>query len=321
MNRRTLIKSALVVGAATPAALLAGESGAQASASYGVAVCEQYRNQIQIYNSAVAWGGPQWVWAPGGGGWSNLSDIKFRNTSSFGEVALVAASGGNIGIVDKASSGTQGTGSLLWHASPGGNPHAIERIPNVGAIVAACTGGYVHLYAPTAVSKPSTLALVQTINYAGAHGVWYDDVHGRLWVIGQGKATSYAVSGTYRSTRLTSGVSVSIGASNLGHSLDASYSNRNVLLATHTTGVISIDKATHKVTTVHSNHAVKSFSQDVSGESFWVQATGTKYHGDSRNWVSPTVQFFSAAGAKTFTRGLSYGAEFYKSRLHNVNFH
>jgi hypothetical protein len=319
MTRRALLKSAVVAGA-TPAALWLGQSGAQASATYDVAVCEQYHNQIQIYSSSAAWSTPKWMWSPGGGGWSNLSDVKFRNTASFGEVALVAASGGNVGMVNKAASGTQGTGSLLWEATPGSNPHAIERIPNIGAIVTASSGGYLHVYGPTAVSDPSTLALVQTINYAGAHGLWWDDIHSRLWAIGQNRATSYAVSGTYRSTRLVSGVDVSIG-SHLGHSLDASYSNSSILLASHSSAVFAINKTTHAVSTVHANSSVKSFSQHTSGESFWVQATGSTYHGDTRNWVNPHVQFFDAGGAKSFTRGLSYGAEFYKARLHSVNFH
>lgn len=319
MTRRTLLKSAVLAGA-TPAALWLGQDGAQASATYDVAVCEQYHNQIQIHSSSTAWSTPKWVWSPGGGGWSNLSDVKFRNTAAFGEVALVAASGGNVGIVDKAASGTQGTGSLLWAATPGSNPHAIERIPNIGVIVTASSGGYLHVYGPTAISDPSTLALVQTIDYAGAHGLWWDDVHSRLWAIGQNRATSYAVSGTYRSTRLVSGVDVAIG-SHLGHSLDASYSNSSILLASHSSAVIAINKTTHAVTTVHANSSVKSFSQDVSGESFWVQATGSTYHGDTRDWVNPSVQFFDTSGAKSFTRGLSYGAEFYKARLHSVNFH
>jgi hypothetical protein len=89
----------------------------------------------------------------------------------------------------------------------------------------------------------------------------------------------------------------------------------------HSTAVVSIVKTTHAVSTVHANHAVKSFSQHESGEAFWVQSTGTAYHGDSRNWVNPDVQFFNPAGARAYTRGLSYGAEFYKARLHNVNFH
>jgi hypothetical protein len=320
LSRRTLLKSAVVAGAAPTAAWL-GSATARASATYDVAVCEQYHNQIQIYSSSTAWTTPKWVWSPGGGGWSNLSDVKFRNTAAFGEVALVAASGGNVGIIDKAASGTQGTGSLLWSASPGSNPHAIERIPNIGAIVTASSGGYLHVYGPTAISDPSTLALVQTIDYAGAHGVWWDDVNSRLWAIGQDRATSFAVTGTYRNTRLGGGVDVSIGSGNLGHSLDASYSDSSILLASHSSAVIAINKTTHAVSTVHANGAVKSFSQDVSGESFWVQATGLTYHGDTRDWVNPEVQFFDTSGAKSFTRGLSYGAEFYKARLHSVNFH
>lgn len=320
LTRRTLLKTA-AAGAAAPAAVWLGQGTAQASAAYSVAVCEQYRNQIQIYSAAAAWSKPQWIWSPGGGGWSNLSDVKFRNTAAFGEVALVAASGGNVGIVDKAASGTQGTGSLLWEAAPGSNPHAIERIPDIAAIVTASSGGYLHVYGPSAISDPSTLALVQTIDYAGAHGVWYDDVHGRLWAIGQGKATSYAVSGTYRNTRLTGGVNVSIGAANLGHSLDASYKDSGVLLASHSTAVVAINKTTHAVSTVHANKAIKSFSQHVSGEAFWVQSTGVDYHGDTRDWVNPDVQFFDAAGARSFTRGLSYGAEFYKARLHATGYH
>lgn len=320
MTRRTLLRSAALAGAA-PAALWLGQGAAQASAAYEVAVCEQYHNQIQIYSSTSAWATPIWAWSPGGGGWSNLSDVKFRNTAAFGEVALVAASGGNVGIVDKAASGTQGTGSLLWHAAPGDNPHAIERIPNIGVIVTASSGGYLRVYAPTAISDPSTLALVQTISYAGAHGLWWDDVNSRLWAIGQDRATSYAVSGTYRSARLVSAVDVSIGSGNLGHSLDVSYADSSILLATHSHAVVSINKTTHAVTTLHANSSVKSFSQDVSGESFWVQATGATYHGDTRNWVNPDVQFFDASGAKSFTRGLSYGAEFYKARLYSVNFH
>lgn len=320
MKRRNLLKSAAAVGVGLSAAAVL-EGVAQASPAYDVAVCEQYRNQIQIHTSDATWGTPKWAWSPGGGGWANLSDVKFRTTAQFGEVALVAASGGNVGIVDKNASGTQGTGSLLWSASPGSNPHAIERIPNIGVIVVASSGGYLRVYGPTAISEPSTLALVQTISYPGAHGLWWDDVAGRLWTIGQGRASVYGVSGSYRSTRLVWEADVSIGSTNLGHSLDASYSDSSILLASHSTGVVSIVKSTHKVTTIHANSSVKSFSQHSSGEAFWVQATGSTYHGDTRNWVNPDVQFFTPAGARAYTRGLSYGAEFYKARLHNPNYH
>lgn len=327
MDRRGVLRLA-ALGA--PAAGLLAAAPARAgtprvAADYEVAVCEQYHNQVQIHPAGTAWSPStlRWSFAPGtANGWSNLSEVKFRNTAQFGEVALVAASGGRAGIVDVTSKTATGTGDLLWSATPGNNPHAIERIPDIGAIVVATSGGYLFVYGPTAISRPSTLALVQTIPYAGAHGLWYDDVHGKLWAIGQARATPFTVTGTYRDTRLSAkDGDVNIGSGNLGHSLDASYADSSVLLASHTAGVIAIDKVSHAVTTIASVGAVKSYSRTAAGESLWVQATGSTYHGDTRNWVNPAVQFFDASGAASFTRSLSYGAEFYKARLHNVAFH
>ncbi|MFE9656620.1 hypothetical protein [Micromonospora sp. NPDC006431] len=323
MRRRAIFKAAAAAAAAAPAAALLGEAPAQAYATYDVAVCEQYHNQIQIYPSGSAWSSStlKWSFSPGtANGWSNLSDVKFRNTSAFGVVALVTASGGKVGIVNKTTEAAQELNDLLWYATPGNNPHAIERIPNIGAIVVASSGGYLYLYGPTAVSDPSTLALVQTISFPGAHGVWWDDVSGKLWAIGQDYARIYTVSGTYRSTRLSLSRSISIGA-HLGHSLDASYADSNLMLATDGSKVMTIDKTTYAVTQSYPDNSVKSYSQHSSGERCWVQATGATYHGDNRNWVSPTVQFFDSAGARSFTRSLSYGAEFYKARLYNVAFH
>lgn len=324
MDRRTLLTSAAAAAIGAPAAALLGSGPARASASYQVAVCEQYENQVQIYPSTSAWSTSTLVWkfAPGTtGGWSNLSDVKFRSTAAFGEVALVTASGGYAGIVDITSATSAGTGDVLWHATPGNNPHAIERIPDIGVIVVAASGGYLFVYGPTAVSDPSTLALVQTITYDGAHGVWWDDVYGRLWAIGQGRATPFTVTGTYRSTRLSATEGYADFGDHLGHSLDASYADSSILLGTHGAGVFSINKSTHAVTSISSANSVKAYSRHSSGESLWLQATGATYHGDTRDWVSPNVQFFDSSDAASFTRSLSYGAEFYKSRLRNTAFH
>lgn len=323
MDRRSLLRTAAVAAVAAPASALLGGT-ARAAASYSVAVCEQYHNQVQVYPSSSAWSGStlKWKFAPGtGNGWSNLSDVKFRDTSQYGEIALVTASGGRAGIVNVTSKKSTGTGDLLWSAMPGSNPHAIERIPDLGAVVVAATGGHLFVYGPTAVSRPSTLALVQTVPFEGAHGVWWDDVHGRLWAIGQGRATPFRVSGTYRKVRLAAKDGYAKLGKHLGHSLDASYANSGILLGSHSAGVVAIDKVSHDVTTISATSAVKAYSRHSSGESFWVRATGSKYHGDSRNWVSPSVQFFTGSGARSFTRSLSYGAEFYKSRLHQVAFH
>ncbi|WP_230419660.1 hypothetical protein [Catenulispora pinistramenti] len=54
LSRRTLLVGAV----SAPAALWLAEGTAQAAASYDVAVCEQYRNQVQIYSSAAGCGRP-----------------------------------------------------------------------------------------------------------------------------------------------------------------------------------------------------------------------------------------------------------------------
>jgi hypothetical protein len=116
---------------------------------------------------------------------------RFAADGHLSAVALVTASGGKVGMVDVTGTTSTGTGDLLWSAMPGNNPHAIERIPDIGAMVVATSSGYLFVYGPTAVSGPSTLALVQTIAYDGAHGVWWDDVYGRLLAVGQGRATPF----------------------------------------------------------------------------------------------------------------------------------
>lgn len=324
MHRRTVLKTTAAAALGVPAAALLGETPGRAAASYDVAVCEQYKNQIQVYPSDSDWGPAtlKWSFSPGTTGvWSNLSDVKFRNTAAFGEVALVTASGGKVGIVDVTDEVAQELNDVLWSATPGGNPHAIERIPNIGAIVVATTDGHLHLYGPTAISDPSTLALVQTISFPAVHGVWWDDITGMVWAIGDAYVKAFTVSGTYRSTRLAVNTTISTGSGSHGHSLDACYTNSDLLLATDGTRVLTISKSTHAVTEVSATVGVKSYSQDASGEAFWVRATGVTYHGDTRNWVNPAVQFFDITGAPSVTRGLSYGAEFYKARLRNMNFH
>jgi Family of unknown function (DUF6528) len=331
MHRRTLLKGAAVATVAPATTLVAAEPAA--AASYYVATCEQYQNKILVYPSDAGWSDStlHWSFSPGGGTWSNLSDVKFRDTAAFGWVALVTASGGRAGIVNITSEVQQELNDVLWSYDLGtlnsnANPHSIERIPDNGSIVVADSAGYLRLFAPTAVSDPSTLALVQTISYAGAHGVLWDPTYSRLWAVGSGRATPFTVTGTYRSTRLSSTAGyVSLGTytgsdglthNNLGHDLQPDYSDttNKRLLVTHTTAVISINTETMTKAEIYPDNTVKSYVRHESGEAFWVKATGSTYHGDTRDWVSPSVQFFDASGNKSFTRSLSYGAEFYKAR-------
>ena len=347
MDRRTALKAAVAGAVAAPA--VTGRSRAvaasptaegttatppiSASASYSVAICEQNLNQIQVYPAAAAvWDDTtiQWRFAPGSAnGWDLLDEVKFRASSAFGTLALVTASGGRAAIVQVS------TGNVLWSATPGGNPHAIERIPDIDAIVVASSGGEVTLYGPTNSDDPSTLAQVQQLSYPDAHGLWYDDLNSLLWVVGGTRITGYTVSGSGRSTRLAASVIRDLGPA-LGsglHSLDASYANSGALLITDGTRILTFDKGSFNLVPMPTPSGfsdtsnVKSYSRDVSGESFWVKVDPTYSHPHTGyTWVSPTVQFFDASGNPTVAMGPAYNSsigapEIYKARLFNPCFH
>ncbi|MEX0172364.1 hypothetical protein [Streptomyces sp. LMG1-1-1.1] len=73
-----------------------------------------------------------WEWAaPDQTVWDRLGDARFRETDRFGWVCMVAA-GGKVGMVDFGDDD-----ALLWSATPGGNPHAVEYLRRHGVVVAA----------------------------------------------------------------------------------------------------------------------------------------------------------------------------------------
>ncbi|MEV4753989.1 DUF6528 family protein [Micromonospora sp. NPDC049559] len=328
--RRREILAALAATAVGGGSVLATASPASAAEDYYLALTEQVSNRVMVWNRNVSWtdANLHWQFTPGttAGVWQNLSDIRIRATSAFGTVALVTASGGQAAIIDvKDGQSRATTADILWQATPGGNPHAIERIPDNGSIVVASSGGTLTLYSPTAISKPSTLAKVQTISFAGAHGVLWDPSHGYLWAIGEGRLVPYTVTGTYRDTRLSArNGSISLGTytnsagetkPNLGHDLQPSLTDSDTLYITHTTGVYSVNATTFALTKISGTTSVKAYVDSPGGERAQVRADNT----GARTWGTPTVQFFNADGTAAGTQTRS-GAEFYKARIFTTAF-
>ncbi|MFD0819292.1 DUF6528 family protein [Micromonospora zhanjiangensis] len=315
MERRTLLRGLALGAAAAPATALLGAVPAMAATSYYVATTEQVKNKVFVWhkNKSFSDANVHWSFGPGGGGWANLSDVKVRSTSAQGWIALMVASGGKAGIVDIGSKKNTGLGDLKWSASPGGNPHAIERIPGNGSVVVASSAGHLTLYAPSSVGNLGSLAKVQTISLAGAHGVLWDPTYSLLWAIGKGVIKGYAVEGSHRGTRLKHyGAQVSIGSDNLGHDLQPDYSNKYRMLATATHGVYEINTAggTFSARKISSETRVKAYVRHSSGEAVSIRADNT----GARTWGSPTVRFSSSADRKRS------GAEFYKVRLWTPDF-
>ncbi|GAA4217417.1 DUF6528 family protein [Actinocatenispora rupis] len=315
MERRTLLRGLAVGAVAAPAATLLGTAAARAAGSYYVATAEQVSNRILVFDKSKAFSNANvhWSFAAGGGSWSNLSDVKFRETSAQGWIALMTASGGRVGIVNVTGKKHTGTGDLSWTAAPGGNPHAIERIPTNGSVVVASSAGHLTVYAPSSVSRLGSLAKVQTVGLPGAHGVLWDPTTKLLWAIGKGVVKGYTVHGSHRSTRLAySGKHVNLGSDNLGHDLQPDYSNRNRMLCTATHGTYEISTAGGKVSVrkASSETRVKALCRHSSGETVSVRADNK----GARTWGSPTVRL-----SKSPDRTRS-GAEFYKVRIWSARY-
>lgn len=310
MDRRSLLRGAAVAGPLAAIGALAAPAQA-ATADFRVMVTEQTKNKVMVFykNSAFTDANAYKTFSPGTGGWSNLSDCRIRDTASFGAVGLAAASGGRVGMYDITSEKHQELNDVLWSAAPGGNPHALERIPNVGVFVAASSDGFLTVYGPTKISDPSTLAKVQTVSLAGAHGVLWDPDNKLLWACGNKIVKAYTVTGTYRNVRLKdSGRSVAL--SGLGHDLQADYSSTGRILVTDTYGVYAINKSAATKTRLHENTRIKSYFKMGTGEYVWIRGDNV----DPRPWGSTKVRFSESTDR---TRS---GARFYKARWYATRF-
>jgi hypothetical protein len=328
------LKSA-VTAAAAPIAAWSASSQAYADETFHVAVCDQKINSILVHPVNVAWTPTNqvWAWSPPfaqdpnssvtKNTWAGLTDVKFRDIGGYGWVALVTASGGKVGIVNMP--GQDPVSDLLWSARPYGDPHAIERIPGIGAVVTASSKpsdrvggyeGYLTVYGPTDPDDPATLVRVQEIRFQRAHGLWYDGSY--LWALGAWTLAKYRVTGKGLSTRLESVWTHTFGTVFNGHDIDTDLSDPAYLLITGGGSVKRVHKATGIIQNwTPSAAGVKSYARVASGVSFWQKAIS-----DSEYW-NTSIQFFDGVGNPTFTKTLSgYGhsPRFYRARVSSVSF-
>jgi hypothetical protein len=314
MERRTLLRGLAAAAVAAPAAAVLGQQPAQAAANFSVGTTEQTKNKVLVFpkNKAFTDANLHWSFSPGGGAWANLSDVKFRATEAQGWIALMAASGGKAGIVNIGSEKATELNDLSWSATPGGNPHAIERVPGNGSVIVASSDGKLTVYAPSSVANLGSLAKVQTISYAGAHGVLWDPTYELLWVVGKNRFSHYAVTGSKRNTRLKYAAHFSLGSGNLGHDLQPDYTNHQKMLITATKGVYELltDGGTFRTRQISTERSVKSYVKHSSGEVVSIKGDGTQ----PRDWANKTVRFSASADR---TRS---GAQFYKARIWTTAF-
>ncbi|KAJ5103094.1 hypothetical protein N7532_003623 [Penicillium argentinense] len=302
------------------------------ASAYHLAVTDQNSKTVRVFprdaskwnNDAIYWSftadaGLTWPWEDDV--WADLSDVKIRKTADRGFVALVAASGGKVGMIDIIA-GQESTDldDVIWSATPGDNPHSLERIPNLGAFVAASSDpGKLTLYVPTDASDVNNLDKIKKsheYSISKAHGVlWHSE---KLWAIGEDYLYKFDVVGKGKDIKLERDGSpialpkVPHRARN-GHDLSASYKDPDVLLLTHTAAAYTYNVKTGKFKTLINEEKIKSLVQASSGEYAWIKG--------EKNEMGQYVSFSDESAPGTVTDKRGWGdAEFYKAKIFDPDY-
>lgn len=178
----------------------------------------------------------------GHAGTSNLSGVKYREDTVFGDVIIAVASGGYAGIIKYPSK------EVVWEInSCGNNPHSIEILPNGNVVCAASTGASVRLYYTSALLNGDTAKAKTYKEYklTSAHGVLWDPTEEVLWALGGEELLAYGLEGETTSQTLTvlggMGGSLPKGYTG-GHDLSPDYMDKNYLYVTTNKGVLRFNK-------------------------------------------------------------------------------
>ncbi|MEU6391081.1 hypothetical protein [Streptomyces sp. NPDC046939] len=287
MDRRTLLKGALLGAAAPATGLLAAAPADAAPAAFNVLVGDITSGKIMLFdrNKPFTAANVKWSLNPAGG---HPMEHRFRDTSGDGQVLLVAAGDPNSGT---ASIYRRRDKRKLWSANVPNYPHCIERARGTGVVVVAgrsrgsgggsATGGSLHVFRP-GNQHSSSLVKVQTIPFHQAHGLLWDPSLDRMWAIGGSVLTAYRIVTTATSAKLVEDTARRIKVTR-GHDVQPDYSHPGRLLICETGGVYEVDKATMKKKLRHDRNLVKSYVEHKSGEQMWTgsvaggNAFGTKY--------------------------------------------
>lgn len=164
---------------------------------------------------------------------TNISAVKFRRNTVFGDIVAVAASGGLAGIYSFPK------GKCLWSVEYcGDNPHSIEIFPN-GAIATICsTGSEIRLY-------DTDSSLYKSYYSFDGHGLLWDPVFNTLWALSSEKLTAYEFTAEGKGGSLKEKAVYALPDKN-GHDLTADMQDKNRLFLTTGQSVYTFCKANGK---------------------------------------------------------------------------
>lgn len=261
-----------------------------------VLACDQVQNRVVLYDPSRMKGTNLdsceiWSYRPSRPTCINVSGVKYRKDTVFGDVILIVASGGYAGIIRYPE------GIPVWETEYcGRNPHSIELLPDGNLVTAASQGGTLHLYTLSVLANGGSAADIKDREYSfpDAHGVLWDPEYQRLWAVGEKKLAAYTVSGSGSDTELLPDRSrggVLPGAG--GHDLSADFQDKNGLWITSSLGVVRFDKKTNSFSYQYDHAAllnlsdVKGFGNHPNGHFFFCRPNGGLAR--SRDWNKKSI--------------------------------
>jgi hypothetical protein len=246
--------------------------------------------------------------------WTRPSDVKLRSCSAYsGSLPNVFAACDSAGL---ATIATYPGKQRLWAKVVGGNPHAVEILPNGNIAIASSAGGWIRLYASSQGGSNGTYS---QFNLDDAHGVLWDPSINRLWVVGQVPGGVYVLTalqdtGTAAAPNLVEDTSRHYNTpTGFTHDLAPNYFDTNLLWLTTNTHGYSFNKTTHAFTVLPGaadGSLIKGIGNQPAGQIVEARQTGGCY-----TWTTDTVLFYDInTGAQVATRQVD-GACFYKARV------
>ncbi len=297
-----------------------------------IACTNNASNKIEVYDAnASDWNNAnalKWEWAPEEklgfdnenkkeiDNWTNGApqgdpmDVKLRNSTVWtGSTQVIVAVGGQMAIIARYKGGTKGQKLWARNVGAGAYPHAIELLENGNVAIVATHGNWLRIYN----TKSDTSAPLE-ITLTAPHGVVWDPVRERLWVLAQDDLLAYKVEGTREkptlSEKLRKSFSPYSGTDN-GHDLSAFFNNPDKLLLTATQGVYLYDKNKNTFSVISKLDKVKSISNLPNG--YLVMPKPKDDDCKLNDWCSPTVNFFDGKSGELKATRTKTGMACYKA--------
>ena len=300
-------------------------------AAWPIVGMEQASGKLLVFDaSAPDWNDDRsilWSWSPKeadgpydhASGWGNCTDARLKISGHYGgQCFVVCASLGYAALVRYPDAD-----QVLWSQITGGNPHAIELLPDGNVAVAASQGGWVRLYAAVLGERSDVYA---EFPLPGAHGVVWDAKYEWLWVIGDEVLTALKVKGTPEAPQLEEVAERRIALPTLhGHDLFPVYGDEDRLWVTTNSDMYVYVKSAHRIEPVPADspseyrHYVKSLVSYGPGQRMTVVPDDYKDPPgpcSTRNsWTTDTVGFYPAGVSRS-----RQGAAFYKARVWHADY-